>query len=268
MTRRLGLLACALVGALAVAGGASASGGTTIANAPGLTAGAQQTGDTRVDTTTPGDNGIGYSSGCWRDLEWWQLPLTAGDQVTITGGGVDPGYGLLISVFPPGTNDRTVSVAVAVKSGFPLSAPMKFGAPSTGTYAVAAGPNCYNGVDGPFRFSVAITHDAVTETAFVRLPKSEQVKMSGPIVATVVTPAGSLITDPDLSLQLTGTWKDTPASAPSAHVLGTATPASGRVQFAVRFPAAARGQTVRLQVTGKGKNYNPVTSRVLTAKIG
>ena len=92
-----------------------------------------------------------------------------------------------------------------MRYGLPLSKALEFTAPSTGTYPVAAGPNCYNGADGPFAFAVTVTH-GVAPQAVVALAKTATVPSSGAITATVQA-SGSPVTDAGLVLKLYGTWK-------------------------------------------------------------
>ena len=122
------------LGALVVAATAGAVGGTSIAAAPSIQPGVQQTANTALDSTSPGDEGIGQLSGCWHDLEWWRVSLMRGDDVVIKGGATDSGENLLVAVFPPGTTAANVATAKAVRYGLPLSKALEFTAPSTGTY--------------------------------------------------------------------------------------------------------------------------------------
>ena len=183
------------------------------------------------------------------------MSLTAGDDVVIKGGATDSGENLLVAVFPPGTTSANVGQAKAVRYGLPLSKALEFTAPSTGTYPVAAGPNCYNGADGPFAFAVTVTH-GVAPQAVVALAKTTTVPSSGAITATVQA-NGSPVTDPGLVLKLYGTWKGT------SHLLGSAS-AEGR-HGAVHVPPSrrhSRGRRFSCRVTGQN-----VTSRPLTVKI-
>ena len=119
---RIGLLILLLLtpgAALVAASSAAASGGTSIAKAPLVASGAELSGDTTSDATTPGDNGIGFDSGCWHDLEFWRLELGAGDAATFWGGGIDPGDDFELGVFPPGTTDASLAKANSVRNGFP-----------------------------------------------------------------------------------------------------------------------------------------------------
>jgi hypothetical protein len=255
MKQALTVVALGFATALTFAAAAGAAGGTSIAAAPSIQPGVQQIANTALDSTSPGDEGIGQLSGCWHDLEWWRVSLTAGDDVVIKGGATDSGENLLVAVFPPGTTAANVGKAKAVRYGLPLSKALEFTAPSTGAYPVAAGPNCYNGTDGPFAFAVTVTH-GVAPQAVVALARTATVPSSGAITATVRS-SGTPVTDAGLVLRLYGTWKGT------SHLLGTASPKGGTARFAFHLPAGLSGTPIQLRVTGQN-----VTSRPIAVKIG
>ena len=240
-------------------GAAAASGGTSIAKAPLLASAAKLSGDTTSDSTTPGDNGIGFDSGCWHDLEFWRLELGAGDAATFSGGGIDPGDNFELGVFPPGTIDATLARANSVKNGFPKQRPVVYDAVVPGTYVLVAGPNCYNGVDGPFGITVTVVHGAAPVKTDVTLPA--QVAASGSVAVTVKGPAGVAITDPKLVLKLYGTW------AGASHLLGSASPSAGTARFTVSLPGVLKGTRIGLQVTGGGNGYASVKSASVQRRV-
>jgi len=153
----LGMLALGSAVALAAASGAGAAGSASISGAPIVRAGVQETGNTMTDSTGDGSIGSDLSPGCWNDVEYWRLPLTAGDEVVLSGKTTPPAYHFQVGFFPAGTTDRNIDKEVAVVSGFPGRAPIHFAAHSTGTYALVFGPGCYNGSDGPYTFTVSVT---------------------------------------------------------------------------------------------------------------
>jgi hypothetical protein len=157
--RRRGLAGVVIVVAatLIPAVGAYASGATTIAAAPAVRPGVAVSANTSTDATAVGDDGVGFESRCWDAVEYWKLRLSAGDHVRIS---AQEGLGtsnLEVAVFPAGTSAATIGGTRSVKTGFPSNAPLAFTAPSTGTYPLAAGPNCDDGSNGPFTFVVAVT---------------------------------------------------------------------------------------------------------------
>jgi hypothetical protein len=156
--RFLRLASPTLAAASVWAGAAHAGGGASIASAPMVKLGAEQVQNTTSDPTATGNVGSGASLGCWNDHEFWRVPLAAGDAVILKGTSVSPGHSFSIAVFPAGTTDRNLGKSTAIVVGFPDRAAVRFTARSTGTYALVAGPNCYDGTDGTFKFSVTVRH--------------------------------------------------------------------------------------------------------------
>jgi hypothetical protein len=229
--------------------GSLAAGGTTIASAPTITPGATVSANSATDSTAVGDDGVGFESGCWDAVEYWKLPLTAGDDVTISVTIGVPTYNLEIGVFPAGTTDKSLTNAHSVKTGLPSDkVPLAFTAPATGTYAVAAGPNCYNGASGPFTFVVSVVHHALAKPT-VTLPALTHIAPSGTITASV-TSGGAVVTNPALTLKLYD----------GSHLLATAAPKNGKARFTYRLPAETKGSVV-LHVGG-GATSAPVTVTV------
>jgi hypothetical protein len=151
-------LAFGMASALVVVSGAAAAGGTSVATGPIVRAGIQQAADTASDPTSRHTVGSEESRGCWNDLEYWRLPLAAGDQVLIKASALSPAANFAVGIFPAGTTDRTIHNVAALLNAFPSGGPIQFTARATGTYPIVAGPNCYNGTDGPFTFVVTVRH--------------------------------------------------------------------------------------------------------------
>jgi hypothetical protein len=142
--------------ALATAGAATANGGLSIAHAPVISLGAKVSENSQVDNTAPGGDALGQ--GCFNDVEYWKLPLTAGDKVVIRGTESIAARGFLVAVFSPKTTDKNVAFATSVAHGFTAERAVKFKVSTTGVYPLVAGPNCYNGTDGPYTFTVTVAH--------------------------------------------------------------------------------------------------------------
>jgi len=145
------------VSALTAARGAVAAGGASISGAPVVRSGVQESGNTMSDPTGNGSIGSDLSPGCWNDVEYWRLPLTAGDQILVKGTATPPAFHFQVGFFPAGTTGRNIDKEVAVVSVFPSRGNIRFTAGSTGTYALVFGPGCYNGSDGPYNFTVVVT---------------------------------------------------------------------------------------------------------------
>jgi hypothetical protein len=248
-TLRVGVLALATAGALVAATSAVAGGGTSISRAASVTLGAQESENTATDPTASGANGVGISSGCFTDLEYWSVTLQAGDAVTISAQTLGSAYNFQVAVFPPGTTDANISSATAVKSGFPSEAPFKFTAPLSGRYPIAVGPNCYNGADGPFSFMLDATPGS-PQKIVARLAPVGRLAPHGSLSATLATASGSSVTLSGVELKLYGSWKSS-GSATSQHLLATATSSHGSARFSYSLPASvAKGTAVELSVSG------------------
>lgn len=247
---RSGVLALAAVGALVATAPALAGGGTSISRAASVTLGAQESENTATDPTASGANGVGVSSGCFTDLEYWSVTLQAGDAVTISAQTLGSAYNFQVAVFPPGTTDANISSATAVKSGFPSEASFKFTAPLSGRYPIAVGPNCYNGADGPFSFVVDATPGS-PQKIVARLAAVAELAPHGSLSATLETAAGSAVTLSGAELKLYGSWKSGGSSAASQHLLATATSSHGSARFSYSLPASvAKGTAIELSVSG------------------
>jgi hypothetical protein len=152
--RRLGFVVLTIALVLAGASTAAGGGGVSIAGAPMVRLGIQQTQNSQSDPTARGDVGSGDSLGCWNDHEFWRVQLNAGDAVLLRGLSVSPGHNFAVAFYPAGTTDRNLRKATALVYGFPDKGAIRFTARKTGTYPIVAGPNCYDGTDGTFKFTI------------------------------------------------------------------------------------------------------------------
>src|SRR5204862_3472919 len=105
--RRVSVAVPAMISALVAVGAAAGSGGTSIASAPVIRPGVQLSGDTSTDATANGSIGSEESTGCWNDVEYRRLPLTAGDQVLSKGTAVSPAHHAPRSVSRRAPPERT-----------------------------------------------------------------------------------------------------------------------------------------------------------------
>jgi hypothetical protein len=133
-----------------------ASGGLSIAHAPMISPGTKMSENSQVDPTAPGGDAVGQ--GCFNDVEYWRIQLRTGDKVEVKGTETIAARGFLIAFFAPGTTDKKVAFATSVAHGFTGEHAVRFSAKATGIYPVVAGPNCYNGTDGPYTFVVTVSH--------------------------------------------------------------------------------------------------------------
>jgi hypothetical protein len=145
-----------LVAASTAAGAALASGGLSISRAPMISAGAKVSENSQVDPTASGGDAVGQ--GCFNDVEYWRIQLRGGDKVEVKGTETIAARGFLIAFFAPGTTDKKIASATSVAHGFTGEHAVRFTAKATGVYPIVAGPNCYNGTDGPYTFVVSVRH--------------------------------------------------------------------------------------------------------------
>jgi hypothetical protein len=257
---------CGLAVTALVATAALASGGTSISGAPPIRIGVEETTNTQTDATVAGTDGS-EKTGCWKDFTYWRLQLTAGDQVSMKGR-ANGASGFLVGVFPAGTTDANIRTTEAIAQGkVPNSGPLRFTAGSTGTYPVTVGPNCHDGEDGEFVFTVTVEHSAAKARVLAVLDPVARLPLAGVVTAAVRAPNKAPIHDPNLVLKLYGTWKDA-SGRPGEHLLGTSTAKLGAARFAYRLPSSLRGTVVRLRVGGGGGDYQPATSRTLVVTVG
>jgi hypothetical protein len=244
---------------LLAAAAADGAGGTTIASAPAVVPGTATNANTASDPTAqPGDSGV---TGCWDDLEYWRVPLTVGDRVTVAGKALSPAYNIELGVYPAGTTDVSIHTTAAIKTVLLSHVSLGFTATATGSYPIVVGPNCYDGVDGPINFEVSVVPDPSGNTATVKLPKLTHMAASGVLKATVRMPNGTPITDSKLVLELHGVWDG------ASHLLAKAPASKGSAKFAFHVPASLKGSAVRLQVTAPATDYKPVSSAILKVTI-
>jgi hypothetical protein len=257
-----------LVAALAAAGSAAGAGGTSIASSPIVSIGALQSADTSSDQTSSGAIGSPSSTGCWNDLEYWRLPLTAGDAVLIKASELSLAHNIQLGVFPAGTTDTSIHKTDAILDAFPDEGPIRFSVKESGTYPLVAGPNCYDGVDGPFNFTVTVTHHTVVERVRIGVKSVATTGTSGVVTATAHTPSGALITDPKLQLGLYGTWKSKPSAKATTRLLSTGSPKQGTVQLDFSFPSGLKGTKVALHVATKpGGPYASASSKSVEVTV-
>lgn len=230
---------------------ATAAGGTSIATAPLVTPGVAQSSDTATDSTVVGTDGS-QVTGCWIDFEYWRLALGAGSVLTISGSEGVPASSFEVGVFPPGTSNASIGTTAALASGFPEQGRvLRFTAPAGGTYVLVAGPNCYNGMNGPYSFVATVAAppagSAASQRPVVTLPPLGGLPRSGVLVASVRTAAGAPIGDARLELTLEATVVAAGAGA-APIILARATPAGGAAHFRFRLPAMLHARSVRLRV--------------------
>ena len=248
--------------------GASAAfatgGGGSIASAPGVSPGGQQSGSTATFTDT-----------CGNGYEFWTLQLKQGDLVKITWG-TPPAVDTL-ALFPPGTSDSD-HTGCLYQSGWanwaksPVLTDSNATAgithlaqttvTTTGSYPLVFLDTTGAQNAGAYAFTAVVLHGAS-----VFLPQVSSVPERGKLTAAVLAPDSSPISDSSLKLTLNGFWSIVRGAPPSAHKLATATPSNGSATFSYRIPQPLWGKKIQLSVTGGGSTYQAVASEKETVKV-
>lgn len=231
---------------------ARAEGGSSIASAPPVTYGQQEFGNLSV-AIFKGDycEVVPYRS-------WWTLPVTAGDSLHIDWEAQDNSTD--IHLFASGSTDfnftSTQPVASAVLQNN-LKDELAYQATQTGTMPLEflAYGWCPQTPPGPYSFTAYVTHA-------VRLGLPRLSRLHGSVQVGVHTPAGTPITDPELTITIQslyhGHW----------HSLGTASPSNGLATLALFIPASLRGHHLTLRATAHGPDYQPTSSATERVRVG
>lgn len=247
--KAIGLITCAiLAGALALAGLASANGGSSISAAPTIAIGQQLFGN-----TTDGCFGNCYGA------DYWNLPLIAADQVTIdwesnpTSGCNDSATDLY--VWPIGTTDFSINNTNSLQDfgiGSNHKAESTFTANGTGVFPIMF-QACYAQSDGgPYDFTVYVKHKLVTHlasqtTALIARARQTGLPRSGVFSVQVFTGDGKPVSGA-IGGTMFGYW------ASKWHRIGSAVAANGVIAVHYRLPAAVHG-VIRLEVNIGGGSF-------------
>jgi hypothetical protein len=238
-----------IVGLLAVAATAFADGTSAIAGAPTVTVGQQEFGNL---ANIPNPNPSGGSFICIYD--WWLLPLTAGDQVTIQYNNTTNSS---LIVEPAGTTDYTLDQTTPVlfmAANANGLAQETYTATRTGTYPLAivdqdtSDDVCQISDVGPYNFTVHVIHQV--ELGQLRISHNGTASIG--IHAPDGTPLGAPL---KLSVQIKkqGSSWTTVSTAKASH---------GTAKFELRIPRRFLKVRVSLRVVATGANYKTIRSKI------
>ncbi len=258
---------CALVAICASVASATVGGGGSIATAPAVPAGVEQSGNTTAFTDACG---LGY--------EFWTLQLKKGDLVKITWGATAAVDAL--SLWSPDTVDADhpsclYGGGLTGWDGWTAS-PVLYdsNALTTGSQRLAQTVVQTDGsyplllLDatgasaGPYSFTAVVLH-----AASVTLPHRSTIPGAGTLKASVVDPDAVGIDDSTLKLTLHGYWSARRGAPPRPHKLATARPTNGSATFSYSLPARVWGKKIRVDISGGGSSYQPVTSQRDSVKV-
>ena len=239
---------CALVVALCWAPAALADGGNTIASAPYVAYGQQEFGNAVVN----GDPNIGCYDPHGQGNSWWNLPVMAGDHVTVNLEGQtanDDGFDG--KVYAPGTNDYSVADADVYQWASPGGSnydQLTFQAPRDGVM-----PLDINSCDSSatYDFIAYDLHRLVTNIGWQGVPSQHRTN-----VWVVASNADGQRVNTLLACTVQqrygGAW----------HNLGTVSAASGVCGWYFTWHASSRGHAFPFRAIVWGSGYQTTATRV------
>ena len=244
------LVAISVATSLALAPGiAAAKGGASVAK----TVIALPNGDYYGNTSTDRTGSVHHDCGGW---EFWTLALTAGDDAFVAGGETLPAANLSLRVYPAGTDAANIATTDPIVKGA-LDVPAPFKVHKSGDYLVAigVGVGCAlpGAVSGQFDFDVSVSR-------FVKLTTTKPISSGtrGSLTVDARTKTGVTITDPGLTIELQGSWRDTPSAPPSLHVLAKGHPSNGEATLHYSLPTRLTHSVVTFTISGSGMSSNRV----------
>jgi len=258
MRRAIGLISLGIASLLVVPGTAAAGGGASIAAAPAVAYGQQEFGNTATDGgTNPGSLSLEQQCSQTGDNGWWNLPVVAGDAVTIDWEAPAESYAM---VFPVGTTDFNVlgeqAVTHEMVSGNGKAA-LWFRATVSGTMPLVIGAGgCTSTITGPYSFTASVKHEVR-----LSIPHRRVLPLRGTVAVHISTPEGQPVSDSALQvlvqIQSHGHWRS----------VGSATAAGGVANVPCTVPADLRGSHASLRAIARGNAYEPATSATVRVRV-
>ena len=258
MKVRLGLVVVGVV--WGVAAPAVAAGGTDIASAPVVVIGQVQMGDTASDSTAGSGGSCSVDNAGLGRSSWWNLPVIAGDVVTIDWEPIGENHAL--RVLPVGTTDFTVKKTkpeAESKHSTPSKARLRVKAGFTGTMPIVVyDGGCSSRDPGPFYFTTYVKHRVL-----LSVPRVSVLPRHGSLSVGVRNGDGAPITDSGVFVRLE--YRYDGKTGVRYGIIGRAVGANnGTAQVAYVVPRSLRGKRVYLRASATGPNYSerPSTSRL------
>ncbi len=239
-------LAVSLVGLLLPVGHAAASGGGNIASATTVSFGKHEFGNTSA----------GKFEGCY-PATYWNLPLQAGDQVTIDWETPSHEYAYHLHVFPAGTTDFSINNVSPLETfglGSNNQAESVFSVGASGVYPILFHGEC-GGTGGPVDFTAVDQHELVTA-----LKPYAHLRTNTIVTGTASLGDGSPVPD-GLSFALNVTW-------PGGSSTYSALSGAGGLTFPLALPESAIGKVATFTITRPADaTYLATKSTSLKVKI-
>jgi hypothetical protein len=258
MRRAIGLISLGIASLLVVPGTAAAGGGASIASAPVVAYGQQEFGNTATDGgTNPGSLNLEQQCSHTGNNGWWNLPVVAGDAVTIDWEAPAESYAM---AFPVGTTDFNVLGEQAVEHATVSSNgkdAMWFRATVSGTMPLVIGAGgCFTTITGPYSFTASVKHEVR-----LSIPHRRVLPLRGTVAVHVSTPEGQPISDSGLQvlvqIQSHGHWRG----------IGSASAAAGVANVPCTVPAGLSGSHANLRAIARGNEYEPAASASVRVRV-
>lgn len=234
---------------------ASASGGASIASAPLVVYGQQEFGNTASDGGNASPNGVSLDCDNGPNYEsLWNLPVVAGDKVTIDYEGAIGG----LLIFETGTTDYSVGSARYRESypGENRKGEFVFSAPRTGIMPINFFLGCASYGPGPYDFTAADRHKLILSLA----PRAYIIP-TNTLTAQVHLADGSPAPD-GLAFWLRAYWPRHGFAEYRAKTTG------GTLRFPLALPASTEHQTVTFVVVRPaGAHYQTAKSALMHAHV-
>lgn len=251
------LATCGLC-ALLLPAAAYADGGPTIAAAKPAPVSVQEFGNTANGGL--GQPGCDSSTGnSYRS--WWELPVLAGDQVTLDWG--TQITSMAMNILPEGTTDYSlfdVSPVVSENVNDNYVNDATYTVPQDGTlpFEFKSDTGC-GSPPGPYNFIVYVQHGVV-----LSLPQVSTLPTSGTIAISVHNLDGAPINDPSLTVS----FAIEGSNQSSYTTIGTAPVSNGVATVTYTVPSSVYGQQATIEATSSGTNYVDATSATQDVGVG
>ncbi len=118
----------------------------------------------------------------------------------------------------------------------------------------------------PSGYSAMVGRVSLAGDAKLYLPPTATVAPTGRVLAIVRTATGAPLVDPNMTVKMYGTWKETSYAPPSTQLMASGKVLNGQVSLHLSLHAAMAGHTIPAYVVLSAPGFIPVTQH-LTIKV-